>query len=769
MSYDLQLMDLFDEAASFFAAGALDSARACYKQILTLDTCNARALHALGVLAYQQHNIEEALLYLTGVLEKYPDYLDAYKSLGKIQYGLGRLLAAKCSFCMALKIEPESVTVLCELASVCREMQAYEQSEEYLQKALQLNRSCSIVHYELGRLRLSQKQYHAAITCLLAAIELQPDYAEAYAQLEFVYTMQGNAAEAYACLLRSLQHKPDSVTLHTIQAFALHYLPGSLPEDIYIAAQKWSIVFEKMHGSNRQTTCHSNIPDPDRRLRIGFVSPDFRLHPVGYFVQSVLMLHDVQSYEFFCYSDVKINDELTMSLIEAAEHWRYVYGVAGERLAEIIRRDHIDILVDLAGHTRDNRLNVFAMKPAPIQVTWAGYVGTTGLSAIDYLISDRWQSPEGAEEYTVEKIIRMPDDYICYTPPEFAPDVAPLPALQNGFVTFGSFNNLAKVSEDAVSLWSEVLALVPGSKLFMKNPSFSDQSSRERYLQLFESYGITRNRLIFDGQGTPREMLEHYSRVDIQLDTMPYSGGLTTLESLWMGVPVVTLPGVLFSSRHSLTHLMNVGLPDYVASSREEYVAIACRQATDLAGLSTLRSNLRGMMAASAVCDGFSFTENLQNVFRTIWYNWCNGYDFVVAGPDHSEEAVLGDHIAYNDQGNRYSETGDPVSALFCYKAALDIKPGYVEAYFNMALVYKNRGNWDEAIRYLKLAICLSPDFLEAHEHLEQIFKTLGQEEEACAVLAHMNTLKRDGIVKKCLHGEQPIGDKLQKTLGLLA
>jgi protein O-GlcNAc transferase len=769
VSNNLQLTDLFDEAASLFAAGALDSARTCYKQILAFDKCNARALHALGVLAYQQHIIEEALLYLTGVLEKYPDYLEAYTSLGKIQHGLGRLLAAKCSFSMALKIEPESVTVLCELACVCREMHAYEQSEEYLQKALQLNRSCSIVHYELGRLRLSQKQYDAAITCFLAAIELQPDYAEAYAQLEFVYTMQGNAAKAYAYLLRSLQQKPDSVVLHAIQAFTLHYVPGSLPEDIYSAAQKWSTALEKKSENNRQPTYHCNIPDPDRRLRIGFVSPDFRLHPVGYFVQSVLMLHDAQSYEFFCYSDVKGNDEITISLIESAEHWRSVYGVADEKLAEIIRRDQIDILVDLAGHTRGNRLNVFAMKPAPIQVTWAGYVGTTGLSTIDYLISDKWQSPEGSEEYTVEKIIRMPDDYICYTPPEFAPDVAPLPALQNGYITFGSFNNLAKMSEDAVSLWAEVLALIPGSKLFMKNPSFSDQSSRERYIQLFESHGITRDRLLFDGQGTPREMLEHYSRMDIQLDTMPYSGGLTTLESLWMGVPVVTLPGVLFSSRHSLTHLMNVGLPEYVASSREEYVAIACRLATDLTGLSTLRSNLRGMMSVSPVCDGFGFTENLQNAFRDIWCDWCKGYDSVVGESEYSEGTFLGDHIAYNDQGNRCSEAGETDTALSCYKAALDIKPGYVEAYFNMALVYKNTDNLDEAVRCLKLVICLSPDFLEAYEQLEQIIKTLGQEEEACAVLVNMNALKRDGIIKSCLHEEQSIGDTLQETLGLLA
>jgi protein O-GlcNAc transferase len=730
---------LFNEAADFFESGKLDEAKKCYEQILTSDGCNARALHAMGVIVYQERDIEVAIEYLQQVLQIQPDYATAYCSLGKIQKNLGRLLAARISYQKALELEPDSCETLCALGAICREMNQYEMSEEYLTKALTIDSSSSLAQYEFGYLHQKIKRYDSAIDHFVRAIELQPNYAEAYAQLALIYVSQGRQLEANDCLKNGLKLRPNSTTIRTILVFSMNYMPGVNPADIYAVSTDWARLAT---DTLAHPICrHHSRPDPESVLRIGFVSPDFRRHPVGYFVQSFMMLHDRDSFEVICYSDVRDEDELTQSLIESADKWRRVFGVKDDKFAEIIRRDRIDILVDLAGHTKDNRLNTFIMKPAPIQVTWAGYVGTTGLSAIDYLISDRFQSPDGAEEYTVERIIRMPDDYISYTPPEYAPDVAQLPARENGYITFGCFNNLAKVSEEVIVMWSEILKLVANSKLFIKNPSFDDQSTVERFIRLFEAHGISADRIVTEGQNPHQEMMARYSCIDIQLDTLPYSGGLTTLESLWMGVPVVTLPGDLFSSRHSLTHLMNVGLSECVAASREEYIAIACSLAGDLAKLSDLRQGLRDMLASSPICDGFGFTDNLQNVFRRMWSEWCetgvtdSGGDVETnSGVKEVEEDFLGDHIEYNEQGNRYSDEGNFDAAINCYKEALDIKPGYVEAYFNMGLVYYKAGNLEDAVRMFNMVICLSPDFAEAYTNLSHLYFESGRFSEAIAI-----------------------------------
>lgn len=729
---------LFDKANELVQNNMFCEAIKCYENILKSDACNVRALHAMGVVAYQKLDVDTAIECLQRAIHIQPVYATAYLSLGKIQKDLGRLLAAKISFLKAFEIEPSSYETLCNLGVIYRELNQHDVSEEFLNKALTIDSARILAYYELGSFHQQNRQYDTAIHYFTKVIELQPDYADAYAKLAVIYVVQGRSREAYDCLKKCLVFRPESMVIRTIMAFCMHYLPGIKPGDIFNISTEWARLAAIKNPS--PFTKYHNLPDASKQLRIGFVSPDFRKHPVGYFVQSFMMLYDRDLFEVICYSDAKNEDEITVLLIESADKWRRIYGVKDDKLAEMIWRDRIDILVDLAGHTKDNRLNSFIMKPAPIQATWAGYVGTTGVSAIDYLISDRYQSPEDAESYTVERIIRMPDDYICYTPPEFAPAVTPLPALHNGYVTFGCFNNLAKVSDDAVVLWSQILNSVKGAKLFLKNPSFNDKSTVERFLKLFEAHGISEDRIITEGESPPMEMIGRYSLVDIQLDTMPYSGGLTTLESIWMGVPVVTLPGVLFSSRHSFTHLMNIGLPEYIASSREEYVDIACRLAANLPELSEIRMKLRDLMGSSPVCDGYEFTANIQCVFRSMWHEWCekmsgsnvNIEDF--EKNDEVEELFIGDHIAYNDQGNRYSEDGNYDEAIKCYKMALDIKPGYVEAYYNMGLVWHKVGNFKEAVRLYNIVICLSPDFAEAYKFLSDLYIELGNLSHALRV-----------------------------------
>ncbi|MSO85889.1 MAG: hypothetical protein EXR04_08110 [Rhodospirillales bacterium] len=366
------------------------------------------------------------------------------------------------------------------------------------------------------------------------------------------------------------------------------------------------------------------ISDPERRLKVGYVGGDFRAHPVAYFCLALFPAHDPNEIETFVYMTSPKTDAVSEKIRAHVRHWRDVSGVDDPGLAEIVRADGIDILVDMAGHTGKNRLMVFAGRAAPVQATGFGVTGTTGVAAMDYFLGDRYDIPPGYERFYSEAVVRLPDDSICYSPPDSAPAVAPLPAKGLGFVTFGSFNTSSKVTPESVALWARVLKAVPGSRFFMKSFGLGNPEIRARFVRLFAEQGIGADRLILEGPSPHAELLAAYGRVDIALDPIPYSGGLTTLESLWMGVPVVTLPGDTFAAR-SRSHLANAGLPELVAKDADDYVAIAVRLASDLAGLEKLRRELRPKMAASPVCDGKLYARGLEAAYRAMWRRWCRG------------------------------------------------------------------------------------------------------------------------------------------------
>jgi predicted O-linked N-acetylglucosamine transferase (SPINDLY family) len=358
-----------------------------------------------------------------------------------------------------------------------------------------------------------------------------------------------------------------------------------------------------------------------QRLKVGFVSPDLGRHPVGYFLVRVLENLSPDRLETTFYSHRRGKDDLTGRLQAAASGWRDVAGLSDEKLADQIREDQIDILFDLSGHTGYNRLLVFARKPAPIQITWIGYEGTTGLAAMDFLLADRHVVPEGSECFYRERVLRMPDGYLCFDPPKSAPPVGPLPALQTGTMTFGSFNNLAKTTPDVVAVWADILRRVPGSRLLMKYRGLGNQNVRQRYIDLFAARGVDPQRLIFLPFSSHAEYLATYQHVDLVLDTFPFSGSTVTCNSLWMGVPVLTCPGATFASRHSLSHLSNVGLTGMIARDLREYVEKAVSCAADLPKLAALRSDLREQMAASPLCDGKRFADHWTSLLYDVWEN----------------------------------------------------------------------------------------------------------------------------------------------------
>jgi predicted O-linked N-acetylglucosamine transferase (SPINDLY family) len=357
-----------------------------------------------------------------------------------------------------------------------------------------------------------------------------------------------------------------------------------------------------------------------RPLRIGYLSPDFCSHPVAFFIEPLLARHDRSSFEVFCYSDVAHPDGITTHFRRLVPAWRDIRHLSDDELARRIHADRIDILVDVAGHTANNRLRVFACKPAPLQVTWLGYPNTTGLAAMDYRLTDAWADPPGeTEHWHSETLIRLQGGFLCYRPLEGVSVTAP-PCLTTRHVTFGSFNNLAKVTPEVIAVWSRLLRRVPTARLLLKTKPLRDKDTQEAVYEQFARYGVDRGRV--DLIGWVEKMGDHmglYGRVDIALDTFPYNGTTTTCEALWMGVPVVTLAGGTHAGRVGVSLLSRIGLSEFIAGTPDEYIELAVQLANDRERLDRLRNHLRGQVAASSLCDAESFARNVEASYRTIW------------------------------------------------------------------------------------------------------------------------------------------------------
>jgi predicted O-linked N-acetylglucosamine transferase (SPINDLY family) len=400
-----------------------------------------------------------------------------------------------------------------------------------------------------------------------------------------------------------------------------HYSNSISNAELFAAARRFGESFE----GKATARIFANDRTPARRLRIGYVSGDFLQHPVGFLLARVLEAHDRGAVEIFCYANDAKVDDMTNRLRGAADHWRSIVGVSNADAAALIQRDGIDLLVDLSGHTAKNRLPLFALRAAPVQVAWLGYFGTTGLGAMDYLLMDEAAVPRGEERWYTEAVIRLPHGRFCYAPPDYASAPAEPPSIRRGYATFGSFNNIAKLGPDVVSLWAGVLRATPGSRLLLKWQSLDDDNERRRLGEAFLAAGLAPERLELQGFSPHAEMLAQYGAIDIALDPFPFGGGLTSCEALWMGVPVVTLPGDRPASRQSVGFLDHVGLNDCVARSPAEYVECAAALAADSARLTALRRSLRSRMTASPLCNGALFTPTLEAAFREMWRRWCAG------------------------------------------------------------------------------------------------------------------------------------------------
>jgi predicted O-linked N-acetylglucosamine transferase (SPINDLY family)/glycosyltransferase involved in cell wall biosynthesis len=462
-----------------------------------------------------------------------------------------------------------------------------------------------------------------AIWSLRKAVSLHPQNPDYHASLAHALKEAGQADEAVESYRESLKLHPDQPRTRSSLLLAMHYTERNLDE-IHTEHLQWNQLHADPSTSSGQGL--SNSPDPDRRLRIGYFSPDFCAHSVAYFFEPLLLHHDPAQADVYCYAHVPRSDEVTERFKRKSPNWREITRASDAELAEIIRRDQIDILVDLAGHTVHNRLGVFARKPAPIQVSYLGYPDTTGLTAMDYRLTDAYADPPGwGESLHTEKLVRLPRGFLCYMPPRDAPPVAPPPAERSGVVTFASFNALAKITPRMLAIWARILLQVPESRLILKSHSgLSDQATRKRLLETFAVAGVEPHRVELHGRiATLAAHLELYHRVDIALDTFPYCGTTTTCEAMWMGVPVITLAGRAHVSRVGVSLLMQMGLPEMIAETPDGYVRKAAKLAADLPALADLRTNLRPRLSASPLMDGPGFARNVETAYRQMWHTWC--------------------------------------------------------------------------------------------------------------------------------------------------
>lgn len=609
------------KAVELVQRGAFAEARALLEQVCKVDRVDAEAWFMLGVVNGKLERADEAVTCLQTAVGLRPCHALTHFNLGAIFRAQGRLDDAAQSFSEAVRLDPSQMAVYETLKAVLLELDRADEAAQCHLEMLKLYPVNADTMASKGSMLHILSRLEEAADCYRKALQLKPGNASLHDSLASALCEQGKYKEAIEHHRLALRLDPVNYRFHSNLLLTLQYSPDIDSAEIFAehcgAAKAYAVVLS-------EGLIHANDRDPERRIRVGYVSSDFRMHSVAFFLEPLLVGHDFHQVEIFCYSGVSRPDAMTERMQGWAHHWRDIDGLQDEQVAAMARADGIDILVDLAGYTGGCRLGLFARKPAPVQASWLGYLDTSGLEAMDYHLTDAQVDPEGRDAFYVESLARLPGCFLCYKPLPDAPEVAVLPALEKGAVTFGSFNALPKVNENVVALWASVLRAVPRSQLFIKSSALTDGATSERYYGLFEAQGIGRDRVELIGHtATQTEHLDLYKRLDIALDTFPYNGATTTCEALWMGVPVLTLAGVRNASRMGVSLLNAVGMQDWIAETPEQYVTIATKMAADLPHLASLRAGLRERMAVSPLCDGKSFATKVEAAYRAMWRKYC--------------------------------------------------------------------------------------------------------------------------------------------------
>lgn len=660
----------FEHALQVHQAGDLKHAQELYRQILREDPHNALVLRMMGVVAQQEGHLDLAIEYIRHALQIEPSFPEAHNSLGIVLAKANRLDEAIACWRQAVHFAPSYAGAHSNLGKALQAQGKLDEAAVCFESAVHLDPDATDDRCNLGKIYLDQRRLDEAVACLRQAtgtgsahallartllayalydqgnideaetvcrevLQLNPSDVFACSKLAGVLKDQGRIEDAVDCLRRAVAAAPDSSQTHSALLYLLTFDPRCDAAAIYEETCRWRQHFADPLGKFIQP--HANRPDPERRLRVGYVSGDFRRSVVSFFTLPALANHDHERFEVFLYLNSARPDEDTDEFCRHADAWHDVRRMSDEDLAERVRADGIDILVDVSLHTGDNRLLALARKPAPVQVTWLGINGSTGLTTIDYRLTDAYLDPPGLDDaYYSEKCWRLPETYWVYDPRTAEPAVNALPALENGRVTFGCLNQFSKINDTLLGVWAQVLRGVPNASLLLLAPQ---GVARERCRSVLSRHGAGPACVEFVDRRPRLDYFRLYHRIDLCLDTFPFNSHTTGLDAFWMGVPTITLRGRTLVGREGWSQLCNLGLQDLAAQSPEEYVEIARRLAGDTHRLAELRGTLRERMMHSPLMDFQGYTRNLEQAYREMWRRWCRG-EAPRAGPDTAANQV---------------------------------------------------------------------------------------------------------------------------------
>jgi predicted O-linked N-acetylglucosamine transferase (SPINDLY family) len=593
------------------------AAIASYERALALDPDHAAAHYNLGLVLLGNADPEKVVAHFRAAVRRRGTFADAWIGLALALEAQRDLEGAVESYRKALSIRPQFPEALRSLGLIYQEQGKTEEAMQSFLRAVAIAPDYADVHGSLGVLYKEQGKVGAAIESYRKALAIRPAHAEVMGDLGNVLQEQGDLDSAIEMYRKALALKPGHVGGHGNLLFALNYHPDKSAEDIFEAYRAYDARFGvPLRAGWRE---HANDRDPARRLRVGYVSPDFNHHPVRHFLEPLLAHHDKSVVEVHAYSESTREDAVTARYRGYVEHWLLTRGMSDEMLTDRLRTDRIDILVDLAGHTAHNRLGVFARRPAPVSVSWLGYGYTTGLQAIDYFLTDATGAPEGSEHLFAERPWRLATPGYVYRPAEGMGPVGLLPAARHGRVTFGTLTRSVRINHRSIRVWSEILKRVPRARLVVDSKNFLDAGMRASLVERFAAHDVGPDRLQLGFHSPPWDVLRQF---DIGLDCFPHNSGTTLFETLWMGVPFVTLAGRPSVGRLGSSILEGLGHPEWIAHSEAEYVEKAVALATDVERLAILRASLRDEMSASPLMDEAGFARKVEAAYREMFAEW---------------------------------------------------------------------------------------------------------------------------------------------------
>lgn len=637
----------------YFAKGELDKAACCYQQAIDITPSYAEVHNNLGLVFKFQKKYGAAEKSLRQAIEINPMLANAHFNIALVAYEQGNIIGAKEALSVGVKRSPAYVNFHLLLAEILLEENALQEASNSFRQVLQFESNnyralsaLAMISLKQGKFQLAVSQYanllvmqpqdaeahnnlgvalqycfehQKSISSCRRAIAIKPDYADAHFNLGNALRSLGKIEDALSEFEQAVELDPEGFATHTALLFCQNYHPTSSGEDIFREYSQWNAKFAANLANS--IAPFNNSVKYQRRLRIGYVSADFCQHSVAFFAAPLIECHDLSQVEVFCYFNSYRSDHVTEHFKAIANQWRPCAHMTDEQLAQSIRDDQIDILIDLSGHTADNRLLVFARKPAPVQVSWMGFGYTTGLTAMDYFIGDKVFTPVGSDHLFSEKIYRLPHSFVSYQPPSYAPDPGPLPAMDNGYVTFACLSRAERINKRVIAAWALILQRLPTAHLRLDSRSFSSPHLCQEVRDDFSARGVAAERLEL-GFSTP--VWDVYRQVDVILDCFPHNSGTTTCEALWMGVPVVTLTDRPSVGRLGSAYLAAIGKQEWIADNVDNYISLAVEIGSDFAALAQYRSELRRMMTASPLLDHQGFARDMEAAYRDMWCQWCD-------------------------------------------------------------------------------------------------------------------------------------------------